>query len=152
MEIERKYLVKEIPNNLNNFESAAISQSYISTDPTIRLRKSNDDYILTMKGKGNIAREEYELKITKEQYEKLLLKTEDYIICKTRYFIPIKSGLVAELDIFHERLNGLVTVEVEFASLEEPENFVAPSWFGEDVSKDKKYKNSFLSKLEKWES
>ena len=93
MEIERKYLVKEIPQNLERFEFAVMSQSYISTAPTIRLRQSNDEYRLTVKGKGNIAREEFELSITKEQFETLLLKTEGHVIHKTRYFIPIEDQL-----------------------------------------------------------
>ena len=150
LEIERKYLLTEIPSNLDQFESLEIEQSYISTNPTIRLRKTDTDYFLTFKTKGDISREEYEMKLTEGQFENLLSKTEGYTISKTRYLIPLENGLTAELDIFHGRLDGLVTVEVEFPTKEEEENFIAPEWFGENISLILEYKNSFLSQVEKY--
>ena len=58
MEIERKYLIRQLPNHLNDYPHDEISQAYISTDPVIRIRKKNEDYILTIKSKGLLAREE----------------------------------------------------------------------------------------------
>ncbi len=145
-EIERKYLVKEVPKNLETFEKAIIEQAYISTLPTIRIRRSNDEYILTIKGSGKIKKVEHELSISKEEYENLFAKISGNIVKKTRYFIPIHNNLTAELDIYHDYLDGLYTVEVEFDSEKDFENFTPPDWFGEDVSFDKKYKNTSLSK------
>ncbi len=144
-EIERKYLVKTLPNSLETYVSNKIKQSYISTKPTIRVREQNNEYILTVKGSGKIKKEEYELNISKEEYENLLLKKEGDTIEKTRYLIPIHNNLIAELDIYHKNLNGLFTVEVEFDSIEAYESFIAPNWFGLDVSTDKHYKNTSLS-------
>lgn len=76
MEIEKKYLTPTIPFDLTNFKKTDIEQCYISTDPVIRLRKTNDKYILTLKGKGEISRQEFEMDITKEQYTKLLKKQQ----------------------------------------------------------------------------
>ncbi len=145
-EIERKYLVKELPENLERYEQAFIEQAYISTKPTIRIRRSNDDYILTIKGSGDIKKIEHEMFISKEEYVNLFDKVSGHIVKKTRYFIPIHNNLTAELDVYHEYLDGLYTVEVEFDSEEDLNNFTPPSWFGEDVSFDKKYKNTSLSK------
>jgi len=145
-EIEKKYLVNKIPFDLENFQRKEIIQSYISTDPIIRLRKIDDNYVLTVKGDGHIKRQEFELMLTKEQYISLILKTENLTIKKTRYFIQLSNNLVAELDIYHDNLKDLVTVEVEFSSMEDANKFSPPHWFGDDVSQNTRYKNSFLSK------
>ncbi len=145
-EIERKYLLASLPENLEEYPSKKIKQAYISTKPTIRIRKQDDEYILTVKGSGQIKKIEYELFISKEEFKNLLEKTEGYIIKKTRYLIPIHNDLTAELDVYHKDLDGLYTVEVEFTSEEAYENFTPPSWFGKDVSLDKHYKNTSLSK------
>lgn len=145
MEIEKKFLVKVIPLQLEQYTKKEISQTYISTDPTIRIRKSNSEFILTIKGKGSVAREEFELNISERQYNKLAAKAETPFIIKTRYVIPIGNKLYAELDEYHSQLQGLYTVEVEFSTISEAEAFIPPSWFGKDVSNDKRYKNTSLS-------
>lgn len=144
MEIEKKYLNSSIPFSLDCFKSKKISQCYISVDPTIRLRQSDSHYILTVKGNGLICREEFELSLTKEQYEKLLLKTETPILEKTRYFVPLENNLTAEVDVYHGSLQGLITVEVEFESMESALFFTPPQWFGIDISSDFRYANSNL--------
>lgn len=142
MEIERKFLVKEIPENLDKFEKREIIQGYISIDPTIRLRKSNDEYFLTVKSKGHLKREEMEFPLTREQFENLWPKVDSSTIYKTRYNIPLENNLIAELDIYHKNLEGLLTVEVEFDSEKDSEKFIPPHWFGKDVTHDSRYKNS----------
>lgn len=145
MEIEKKYLCEKLPENLERYDCASIVQGYISINPVIRIRKSNEDYILTVKGKGAVAREEFELMLTKEQFETLSQKVETRFITKKRYFIPLESGFCAELDVYEGFLKGLVTVEVEFETLEQEKEFKAPNWFGKEVSKDNRYKNANLS-------
>ena len=49
--------------------------------------------------------------------------------------------------MFDNQLKGLILVEVEFKKEEDIKNFVKLDWFGKDVSKNKKYRNSFLSTL-----
>lgn len=145
MEIERKYLVKEIPVNLDQYESQKIAQGYLCTEPVVRIRRSNNDYYMTYKGDGLMAREEYNLPLTEEAYTHLRPKIDGLLIAKTRYLIPLNDKLTAELDIFEEDLKGLVIVEVEFDSVEEANAFSAPDWFGEDVTNSGKYHNSYLS-------
>ena len=70
------------------------------------------------------------------------------MLTKTRYLIPIDDGLTAELDIFEGRFAGLILVEVEFDSVEQAESFTPPAWFGKEVTYDKRYHNSYLSRLE----
>ena len=144
MEIERKFLIKTCPD-LTPYSRGTIVQAYISVDPVIRLRQMNETYYLTVKSTGHLAREEFELPLTKEQYDTLYEKVATIPIHKTRYFIPLTDTLTAELDIYEKELDGLMTVEVEFASLEEAHAFEAPVWFGCDVSEDARYKNNQLA-------
>ncbi|HCT64884.1 MAG TPA: adenylate cyclase [Lachnospiraceae bacterium] len=144
MEIEKKYLATSIPFSLDCLKSKKISQCYISVDPTIRIRQSDQEYILTVKGSGLICREEFELFLTHEQYKKLLLKAETPILYKTRYFVPIENSLTAEIDIYQGNLQGLITIEVEFQSVYASETFTPPLWFGKDVSNSFEYTNSNL--------
>ena len=92
-----------------------------------------------------MAREEFELPLNKEDYDRLLQKTEGTPVIKKRYLVPLAEGLTAEVDIYEGELTGLMTTEVEFPSLEAAESFSAPQWFGKDVSKEKAYKNTSLS-------
>lgn len=146
MEIERKYLVTYLPENLENYEKKRISQGYICTNPVVRIRRSNDDYFLTYKSKGLMAREEYEMPLTAEAFEHMLPKIDGILIDKIRYMIPLDEKYVAELDIFQGTLAPLRLVEVEFESIEEANVFVPPAWFGDDVTNSGEYHNSNLSK------
>lgn len=148
MEIERKFLVSCIPDNLSEYKCRIIEQGYLSTNPVVRVRKDNDDYYLTYKGKGFMARDEYNLPLTKEAYEHLLTKTDGNIITKHRYEIPDATGKTIELDIFDGCFNGVVLAEVEFDSVDEANSYTPPHWFTKDVTKDKRYHNSNMSKAD----
>ena len=146
MEIERKFLVKTLPEGLDSYKCKHIEQGYLNTNPDVRIRKSDEDYILTYKGDGMLCREEYNLPLTKEAYEHLKAKIDGTLIQKRRYLIPLADRLMAELDIFEGKLAPLQLVEVEFETKEEAERFAPPVWFGEDVTFDKNYKNNSLCK------
>ena len=149
MEIERKFLIKEMPKDLSQYRAREIEQAYLNFTPTIRIRhdKSLDSekFELTYKGKGDYAHEEYNLPLDKESYENLLKKHEGSVIKKKRYMIPL-GHLTAELDIFEGDLKGYELVEVEFDSAEEEMSFIPPSWFGEDVTAGGEYTNARLAR------
>lgn len=152
MEIEKKYLVSNIPENLEQYEVWEIEQSYLCTKPTIRIRKKNDDYILTykchrsdiQKNKKICVADEVELPLTQEAYEHLKKKADGNVIQKSRYRIPYQDYMI-ELDIFHGDYEGLLLAEVEFSSMEDSECFLPPDWFLKDVSGDYHYSNSYLA-------
>ena len=129
MEIERKYLIKKLPEDLAQYPHMEMEQAYLCTEPS----------------KGLMVREEYNLPLTKESYEHLLEKADGTVITKTRYRIPEKNGLTIELDVFHGRYGGLLLAEVEFATEEEANSYCPPEWFGEDVTMSSAYHNSTLS-------
>lgn len=146
MEIERKYLIEEdkLPIYYNKHPYHEIEQAYLCTEPVVRIRKSDDKYYMTYKSKGLMVREEYNLPLTKEGYEHLLSKADGAIIKKKRYLIPYE-GFTIELDIFEGRHDGLILAEVEFETKKQANEFIAPDWFGEDVTFSNKYHNSVLS-------
>lgn len=149
MEIERKYLVKEIPENIEEYTHKELEQGYLCTEPVVRVRREGEDYVLTYKSKGLMVREEYNLPLNREAYEHLLEKADGIVIKKTRYMIPQPGGLKIELDIFHGEHEGLVLAEVEFSSEKEANEYCPPEWFGRDVTFSSQYHNSVLSQKRK---
>lgn len=147
MEIERKYLLKELPD-LGNYEFHTIEQAYLCTSPVVRVRREDDTYYMTYKGSGMMTREEYNLPLTEESYTHLKAKADGNVIGKKRYLIPLgKENLVAEVDVFDPPFAPLILAEVEFESEEAANTFEAPKWFGEDVTFDGRYHNSYMSKM-----
>ncbi|MDY3917466.1 MAG: CYTH domain-containing protein [Candidatus Limivivens sp.] len=146
MEIERKFLIKSLPDNLESYAFHQIEQAYLCTEPVIRIRRQDQDYILTYKGKGMMAREEYNLPLTEEAYLHLKKKADGNVIEKRRYLIPLEDGLTVELDLFQGCFRGMILAEVEFPTVEAAKAFLPPPWFGEDVTLSPEYHNSSLSR------
>lgn len=144
MEIERKFTITQLPE-LSKYDFRRMEQGYLNTNPVVRVRKEDDKYYLTYKGKGILAREEYNLPLTEEAYYHLVEKSDGIIICKKRYLIPYEKHII-ELDIFEKPYEGLVIAEVEFESEEDAATFQPPVWFDEDVTYDHRYHNSNLSR------
>lgn len=145
MEIERKYLIPQIPSDLKITKTRHIEQGYLCTDPVVRIRRDDDKFFLTYKSKGLMVREEYNLPLTSEAYEHLRLKIDGRLIKKQRHIIPLDNQLFIELDVFQGDLAPLVLAEVEFPTEEMARNFQPPAWFGEDVTFSSLYHNSSLS-------
>lgn len=146
MEIERKYLVDTPPENYQDYPSHAIEQAYLCTAPVVRIRKEDEDYYLTYKSKGLLAREEYNLPLNGEAYRHLLAKADGIVLTKRRYRIPLTgTEYTIELDVFAGHYEGLMLAEVEFPSVEAAEQFQPPAWFGRDVTFSGEYQNSRLS-------
>lgn len=145
MEIERKFLIHRLPDNLNAYPFQLLEQAYLCTDPVVRVRRSDDIYTLTYKSKGLMSREEYNLPLTAESYEHLKKKADGNIIRKKRFRIPFPDELTIELDLFDSPFEELILAEVEFISKEQALSFLPPDWFGEEVTWSTEYHNSTLS-------
>ncbi|MBR7020592.1 MAG: CYTH domain-containing protein [Lachnospiraceae bacterium] len=156
MEIERKFLVREIPDNLNQYPQSELEQGYLARKgTTVRIRRDGDRYLLTIKKKPkdvmdakeqDLVRIEIEEEIDEDLYRRLGAYTETPMLRKTRYRIPYGRYTI-ELDLYHGVLEGLATAEIEFPTVEEALGAVIPDWFGADVSSDRRYKNSNLALL-----
>jgi len=146
-EIERKFLVKSLPENLEQYPHKDIVQGYlaITEDGTeVRLRKKGKKYFQTVKSGAGKTRFESEVEITEDQFNTLWEATKGKRVEKTRYEIPHESGTI-ELDIYHGDLDGLLSAEMEFSSEKDSNEFVTPIWLSEEVTDDKKYKNQNLA-------
>lgn len=160
MEIERKFTVKKLPDHLDQYPCHIIEQAYLNTDPVVRIRRQDDEYYMTYKGKGLLTREEYNLPLNEHSYYHLREKADGNVISKKRYVIPVdhptfaseyaksidSTGLCIELDIFDEPFAPLVIAEVEFPSEDMANAFMPLDWFDQDVTKNPSYHNSNLSR------
>jgi CYTH domain-containing protein len=159
MEIERKYTLKTLPENLEQYPFHRIEQAYLNVNPVVRIRREDDRYYLTYKGGGMMAREESNLPLNEQAYYHLLSKADGNIISKKRYLIPLSSPgfregfpvppedytLTIELDVFDPPFAPLIMAEVEFGSTEAADAFLPPDWFDEEVTYDKRYHNSYMA-------
>lgn len=154
MEIEKKFMITRMPKGLDQFESKHIEQGYLCSDPVIRIRKSNEIYYMTYKArkmKENqkaLCCDEVEVPLSKEAFEHLKEKVDNNLIKKIRYIIPLSNNLKAELDVFLDKLDGLTMVEVEFPDEEMVASFIAPDWFGKEVTFDKRFTNNYLATID----
>lgn len=149
LEIERKYLVKNSPENLAAYECHTLIQGYLNTSPVVRVRKEDDSYYLTYKGSGLLSREEYNLPLDESSFLHLIGKADGNIISKQRYLIPYSSlekEYTIELDVFDAPFSSLIIAEVEFSNENEANAFSAPDWFDREVTYEPEYHNSNLSK------
>lgn len=153
-EIEKKWLIDKnnIPYNLNNssVEKIEIKQTYLCFDPEMRVRNYNNgqSYEFTIKNnmsEDGMIRDEENLDITKEQYDNLIKKQEGNTINKTRYQLYADGQLIA-IDIFHDELDGLAYMEIEFPNEGEAREYKNPSWIIKDVTDDINYKNGHLAR------
>ena len=155
MEIERKFLISSLPDNiLQNCERAEIEQCYLdygSDDtPECRIRRlsknGSSEYFYTEKSAGDICREEEEYEISAYSYERLKALSVSPTVAKTRHYLPT-GELTIEIDVYKGALEGLMVAEIEFSSLEDSQSFTPPEWLGAEITYDKKYKNKNLAKL-----
>ena len=96
MEIERKFLIDKLPDDIESYPFHLIEQAYLCTNPVVRIRREDDDFILTYKGSGLMQREEANLSLTSEGYYHLLTKADGNVITKKRYLIPLEHPQVVE--------------------------------------------------------
>jgi adenylate cyclase len=147
MEIERKFLVKGEYKS-QAVRSFRIMQGYLSsaTGRTVRIRIKGDKGFITIKGKSNesgLSRYEWEKEIPVNEAEELLLLCEPGAIDKTRYEIPVGKHTF-EVDEFYGDNSGLTLAEVELRT--ENESYTKPEWLGEEVTGNRRYYNSNLTK------
>lgn len=146
-EIERKFLIDQAPDWLDDCECERISQGYLAVveaEREVRLRRRGDDAFLTVKiGSGESRREE-EIRLHNGQLEALWECTEQARVFKSRYEVPLDE-LTAVVDVYEQELSGLIAAEVEFSSTEQAKAFEAPEWFGRELTGEHGYANQSLA-------
>lgn len=147
-EIERKFLVSGVSFKDDAARSYRISQCYLTKERgrSVRVRIRDDKAFLTIKGpadEGGMSRFEWEREIPVADAEALMTLKVSSIIEKRRFIVPFE-GHTFEVDEFYGDNEGLVMAEVELGS--EDEAFAKPSWLGKEVTGDRRYYNSSLSR------
>lgn len=135
-EIERKFLLSQAPAWLSEHSAMRIEQGYLAVEEEVevRLRRTEEEQLLTAKRGHGEVREEIEIALDREQFDSLWPLTEARRLIKTRTLIPLDGGLIAEVDVFEGELQGLVTGEVEFDSREQSGGFDPPDWLGSEIT------------------
>lgn len=140
-ELEKTYLAKYLPEDLDKFPAKEIIDMYIpktSSHPKLRIRKCGEKYEITKKEPLNetdySTQQEQTIKLTKEEFEELS-KLPSRRTRKIRYYYEYR-GETAEIDVFQEDLTSLVLVDFEFSSSEEKENFKMPDFCLAEVTQE----------------
>lgn len=146
-EIERKFLVTG-DFSRDCYRAERIVQGYICSQPgrTVRIRIRGEEGFLTIKGPSSdngLSRYEFERPLPLADAEELFKLCEPGAIEKVRHLVRVGRH-VWEVDVFEGENRGLVLAEVELASAGEP--FEKPVWAGEEVTGDRRYYNSMLTK------
>ena len=147
-EIERKFLLKSLPPDLDGQPHHVIEQGYLAATPDgrqVRLRRTDSKHTLTFKTADGALREEREIHITPEQFAVLWPATSGKRLTKTRYVLPW-NNLGIEVDVYGGINRGIVVAEVEFRNEQQCTAFEPPDWFGEEVTRDPRYSNVVLAR------
>ena len=147
-EIERKFLVHDLPPEVREGRAEHIRQGYLNLEPVeVRIRsRAGRPHELTLKSGGGLRRAEVNVELTPEQFDELWPLVQRSIE-KERTVLELDAGTV-EVDVYSGKLAGLVVAEVEFRSEDEAEAFTPPGWFGSDVTTDTRYRNAALALAE----
>ncbi|MDF2880198.1 MAG: adenylate cyclase [Clostridiaceae bacterium] len=150
-EIERKWLFnsEKAPEGTKELGEYFYNQAYLSVNPEIRIRSKqnvydgNISYKLCIKGKGTIQRIEVQKEITKEEFEQLMIigniKEEDFV--KKHFYIYDINGYKLSLGVTDIGKDTEFRYgEIEFDFTNEANEFIAPDWFGKEVTYDNDYK------------
>jgi adenylate cyclase len=148
IEIERKFLVTHLPDDLDRHPARAVRQGYLAVEgggSEVRVRQIGDATVLTVKRGTGRTRVEEEIAIERDAFDRLWPLTEGRRVEKVRHVLPAGDAIVLELDVYEGDLAGLVVAEVEFGSEADADAWVAPAWLGAEVTQDERYKNHRLA-------
>ena len=147
MEIERQFLLKTLPALPTEYET--LRQGCAALLPEIRIRQiGNYRFTLTVKRGAGLVREEWETDISRNEFDHLAtrLYPDTEMIEKRRYRLPLADGCTAELHVHDGHLAGFSYVEVEFPMEAAVNFFKPPSWFGREVTEDKRFSYGTLAR------
>lgn len=140
IELEKTYLAKFVPKDLSNGKD--IIDIYIPTEarhPVLRIRKNGDKYEMTKKypvKEGDASKQhEFTIPLTKEEFEEFSNSLKGKRTHKIRYNCEC-DGRICEIDVFQDKLKGLVIVDFEFENEDEKNSFQMPEFCLVDVTQE----------------
>lgn len=141
IEMERTYLVKDLPQNIETYPHKELIDHYLPIDShhaKLRLRKRGDMLEITKKTLVN----EWDCSIQKE--ETIILSPEEYealaqLPCKKvhkiRYYVPYQDYIV-EFDVFQWDLEWLILADIEFPDEQSQKEFLMPDFCLAEVTQE----------------
>jgi predicted adenylyl cyclase CyaB len=146
LEIERKFLIGTLPQQVEGAPSTEITQGYLVIEPDreVRIRREGDTYTLCRKTGEGLTRGEKEYEISPEVFEILYGEVIGSPIIKQRFTV-LDSGVEMTVDKYKGNLDGLVVAEAEFPDEESASKFGIPTWVDSEVTGVKKYSNKNLA-------
>ena len=150
IELERTFLAKHLPEDLDKFPSKEMQDSYIPKQdrhPILRIRKNGDKYTITRKypkyeGDTSIMVEET-INLSEEEY-KSMQQIDGKVHHKIRYQYQTKDAKICEIDVYQGELKGLVLVDFEFNTIEEKDNFSPPDFCLIEVTQEECIAGGYL--------
>lgn len=151
-EIERKFLLNYVPEQVRSGAGTPVRQGYMWADDAeeARVRQQGKGYTFTLKQGNGLTREETEISLSKKQFDALWPTTGHRRVEKTRYRVRW-GGRTVEVDIFGGKLEGLCMAEVEFPDTDQAAAFEPPPWCGKEVTGDILFSNKTLADMEETE-
>lgn len=136
VEIERVFIVKELPTDLDKSKKLIIRAGNFydsNVVDSLRIRQIGDKYELTKKeGESTRERIEHIIYISKDEFE-VIWPAAKWKYEKNRYLLSL-DNYTAELDIYLGKLKGYARVEVEFDNQQQAQGFCPPEWFGKEIT------------------
>lgn len=146
LEIERKFLVRDRPRELERSVATQIRQGYlaIGEDSEVRVRERDGKMTLTVKRGDGRTRAEEEIELDADAFERLWPLTDGRRLVKRRHEVPY-AGLTVEVDVYAGALDGLMLAEVEFPSEQAADEFEPPAWLGRELTDDARFSSHRLA-------
>ena len=150
-EIERKYLLRALPDRVREARSVDVDQGYLpGTRINERVRRARSAegtrFFRTIKMGAGLDRFELEEQTTEEFFNAVWPLTRGARVFKRRYFVP-EGDVTWEIDEFLDRA-GLWLAEVELESA--GQTVPIPDWLGavleREVTDDARYSNHQLAR------
>lgn len=150
IELERTFLAKYLPKDLDKFPSKQMQDNYIpkqAKHPVLRIRKNGERFTMTKKypksqGDNSIMIEET-INLAQEEYN-ALQQINSKIHKKIRYQYQTKNSKICEIDVYQDTLKGLVIIDFEFNTIEEKNNFIPPDFCLVEVTQEEFIAGGYL--------
>lgn len=142
IEYELTFLARALPPEISGLKPKRLVDIYIPEDmsvhPHLRLRQKGGSFEITKKqpvaDKDSSTQIEITIPLEKEEFDTLATGSQRSVT-KDRYKVNL-AGRPAEVDVFRDKLEGLVLIDFEFASEKDKAAFKAPDICLADVTQE----------------
>lgn len=134
MEIERKFLVKSLPD-ISQIQPIRYERYYLRSDVGTqeRIQKKGDKYEREiLRTISNLQRTKEKQTITQEEFDELKKGKENEGIIRDSYLLSNNPN--TSIKIYQGKYKGLMRAEIEFESEEEAKAYMPELWMGNEIT------------------